>query len=271
MGRVDVKAHLAQLREGVAALASSAAWQRHLEFQSRFHHYSPRNTMLIASQCEHASYVASYQRWQRLGRFVRKGEHAIWILAPVLGRNDPNPEGREEREAVRGFQLVPVFDLSQTDGAPVPSLCELLGAHVPTEHYARLCVVAQTLGYRVQDHDFAGAANGDCNYAERRLRVEVANPPAQRLKTLAHELAHAVLHADRADRSLAELEAESVAYVVCRILGVDTGSYSFGYVTAWAGGGAEAIAAINASCERIHRAVGVLIATSVETTEDTNP
>ncbi len=114
MGRVDVKAHLAQLREGVAALASSAAWQRHLEFQSRFHHYSPRNTMLIASQCEHASYVASYQRWQRLGRFVRKGEHAIWILAPVLGRNDPNPEGREEREAVRGFQLVPVFDpLSQ--------------------------------------------------------------------------------------------------------------------------------------------------------------
>ncbi|MDA8295578.1 MAG: ArdC-like ssDNA-binding domain-containing protein [Actinomycetota bacterium] len=271
MARVDVQAHLAQLRAGVAALASSAAWQRHLEFQSRFHRYSPRNVMLIAAQCEHASYVASYRHWQRLGRFVRKGERAIWIFAPVLVRNHASREGREEAEAVRGFRLVPVFDLSQTDGEAVPSLCELVGAPVPAEHYERLCLVARRLGYSVQDHDFAGAANGDCNHAERRLRVEVANPAAQRLKTLAHELGHAVLHADCADRSLAELEAESVAYVLCRIFGVDTGSYSFGYVTAWAGGGEEAIAAINASCERIHRAVSLLSAPGVDGPRHTDP
>lgn len=264
MARVDVQAHLAQLREGIAALASSAAWQRHLEFQSRFHRYSPRNVMLIAAQCEHASYVASYRHWQRLGRFVRKGERAIWIFAPRFVATKTSREGDEAPEAVHGFCLVPVFDLSQTDGEPVPTLCEVVGAPVPGEHFEHLSLVAHRLGYLVQDHDFAGVANGDCNHVERRLRVEVANPAAQRLKTLAHELGHAVLHEDCADRSLAELEAESVAYVVCRIFGVDTSSYSFGYVTAWAGGGEEAIAAINSSCERIHRAVRLLTAPGAE-------
>ena len=93
--------------------------------------------------------------------------------------------------------------------------------------------------------------NGDCTHVLRRIRVEVSNAPAHRVKTLAHDLLHALLHEGVKDRALAEMEAESTAYVVCRALGLESGDYSFGYVTTWAGGGEQAIAGIMASCQNI--------------------
>jgi IrrE N-terminal-like domain len=127
--------------------------------------------------------------------------------------------------------------------------------------YARLCGVAKSLGYSVEDAILPGETNGDCTPNIRRIRVEQANSPSQRVKTLAHELAHAILHEDSEEsRELKELEAESVAYVVCANLGLDTGGYSFGYVAVWAGGGSEALAAIKSSGARIQRAGDVILA-----------
>jgi antirestriction protein ArdC len=105
----------------------------------------------------------------------------------------------------------------------------------------------------VEEDYLPGGTNGDCNFSERHIRVEVANAPAQQVKTLVHELAHAMLHENAKDRALAELEAESIAFVVCASLGVETADYSFGYVTGWAGGGDEAVAGIKESAARIQQ------------------
>jgi antirestriction protein ArdC len=92
-----------------------------------------------------------------------------------------------------------------------------------------------------------------------RIRVEISNSPAQRVKTLAHEIGHALLHGECDNRALAELEAESTAYVVCQALGLDTSDYSFGYVATWAGGGDQAIAGIKGSCDRIQKAASTIL------------
>jgi hypothetical protein len=249
---------ITQLAEGIARLTTSAAWRRYLEFQSRFHRYSFNNVLLIAAQCPEATQVAGFRAWRDLGRFVRAGERAIWILAPLVYR----PRGLAEEGAevvVRGFKFVPVFDVSQTDGAELPSVCNQLVGDDPAGHFARLAGVAGSLGFTVEDHVLAGSINGDCSHDDRRIRIETRNAPAQRLKTLAHELAHALLHEGFADRALAELEAESTAYVVCHALGLDSGDYSFGYVATWAGGGQQAVAAVRASCGRIQRAAAEIL------------
>jgi len=119
--------------------------------------------------------------------------------------------------------------------------------------------VAETIGFAVEDHTFDAGTNGDCSHSLRRIRVEVRLEPAHRVKTLAHELAHALLHADAADRALAELEAESVAFIVCDALGLDAGAWTFGYVASWAGGGDEAVAAIKAAGMRIQRTADLVL------------
>lgn len=105
--------------------------------------------------------------------------------------------------------------------------------------YTRLVAVAHTLGYSVEEDHLDGSRNGDCSFRERLIWIEAANDPAQQVKTLAHEIAHAILHESfDGSRDLAELEAESVAYIVCSDMGLDSSAYSFGYVATWAGGGA---------------------------------
>ena len=107
--------------------------------------------------------------------------------------------------------------------------------------------------------DEAGGVNGDCTHDLHRIRVEATKSPAQRVKTLAHELAHAFLHGEAHDRALGELEAESTAYVALSSLGIVSSDYSFGYVTTWAGGGDAAIAGVTASCQRIQKAASSIL------------
>ena len=242
-----------KLTEGIANLTSSDKWQSYLEFQSRFYTYSYNNVLLIASQAHNATQVAGFNAWKKLGRNVRKGEKAIFILAPMVYKV-ADETSDTEIHVLRGFKFVPVFDVQQTEGNDLPSICNRLAGDDPTNCYEQLISVANSLGFNVEDHTFTGSTNGDCSFELHRIRVEVTNTPAQRVKTLAHELAHAMLHADETNRSLAELEAESVAYIVCQVLGIDSSDYSFGYVTSWAGGGEQAIATIKASCERIQSA-----------------
>ena len=248
---------IAKLAEGIGNLTSSEEWQHYLDFQGRFHRYSFGNVLLIAAQRHEATRVAGFNAWRKMNRFVRKGEKAIFILAPMVYKKDDATDGDER--IIRGFKFVPVFDVAQTDGEELPSICNRLDGEDPAGHYAQLLSVAQSLGFTVVDHGFDGSTNGDCNHAEHRIRVEVRNTPAQRVKTLAHEIGHALLHEKFDSRAVAELEAESTAYVVCQSLGFDTSDYSFGYVATWAGGGDHAIAGIKASCERIQKAAATIL------------
>lgn len=246
------------LAEGVRALTTSERWRSHLECQGRFHRYSFNNALLIGAQDPEATRVAGFATWKRLGRSVRKGERAIWILAPMVGRPVRDGDG-DERRPVYGFRPVAVFDVTQTEGASLPEVCRNLEDDDPGAWFDALCDRADALGYTVEVTELPGGTNGDCAHGSRRIRVEARNRPAQQVKTLAHELAHALLHEGAVDRALAELEAESTAYVVCRTLGIDSGGYSFGYVACWAGGGPEALAAIAASGTAIQRAAATVL------------
>ena len=249
---------LERLAQGVAALITSRAWQAYLDTARRFHNYSFANILLIRAQVPEATRVAGFQAWKALGRTVRRGEHAIWILAPLTRRlaAEEEDDPAEKVRVIMGFRAVSVFDVSQTDGEPLAELpCHRLSGDDPTGSYDRLRRFAHGLGYTVEEDYLPGEMNGDCNFALRRLRIEVRNDELQQAKSLAHELGHVLLHDGfPGSRELAELEAESVAYLVCDGLGLDSSSYSFGYVANWAGGGAGALAGIKASGRRVQSA-----------------
>jgi antirestriction protein ArdC len=249
---------IAQLTQGISNLTTSEEWQHYLDLQSRFHRYSFGNVILIAAQCPEATRVAGFNAWRKVNRHVRKGEKAIWIVAPMVYKSGGAEEAEEVR-AVRSFKFVPVFDIAQTDGAEMPSICSRLDGDDQNGLYEILVTVARSIGFTVQDHEFDGTTNGDCSHSHRRIRVETSNTPAQRAKTLAHEIAHALLHEKCDNRTLAELEAESTAYVVCQALELDTSDYSFGYVASWAGSGERAIAGIKGSCEHIQKAAAIIL------------
>jgi len=256
---------LERLSEGIASLTSSDKWQEWLDVQSRFHQYSFNNTLLIQLQSPEATRVAGFNAWRKLERFVRKGEKGIWILAPMTHRvaddNDDENDG-SSRRILSGFRPVPVFDIAQTDGETLPdSPVTRLAGEAPEHAYERLIAVAHGLDYSVEEDHLPGESNGVCVFNERCIRVEVTNDAAQQVKTLAHELAHAMLHEGYSDRALAELEAESVAYIVCNGIGLDSDTYSFGYVAGWAGGGDTAIAAIKASGQRIQQTANRILET----------
>jgi hypothetical protein len=250
-----------KLTEGVANLTSTEEWQRYLKVQSRFHHYSFGNAFLIAFQRPDASQVAGFNAWRRMGRVVRKGERAIWILAPIIYSEKPaGEEGEEEpKKVLRGFRFVPVFDVAQTEGKELPTPCNRIFGEDPDGYYDALVVVARSLGFRVEDREFNDTKNGDCNHQEHLIRVRADIAPAQRIKTLAHEIAHAMLHENFDSRAMAELEAESIAYIVCQNFGIDSGDYSFGYVASWGGGSDGAISAIKSSCGRIQRTAAAIL------------
>jgi antirestriction protein ArdC len=258
MGTTERDRLLDTLSEGIEALTTSDRWRAHLEVQGRFHRYSFNNALLIGAQDPAATRVAGFATWRRLGRSVAKGERAIWILAPMIGRRTRDADG-EERRPVYGFRPVAVFDVAQTEGDPLPEVCCNLDGEDPAAWFGMLRGRAERLGYSVEPAELPGSTNGDCNYGLRRIRVESRNHPAQQVKTLAHELAHALLHEGVGDLALAELEAESAAFLVCHSLGLDSGQYSFGYVACWAGGGPEAVAAISASGSAIQRAASAIL------------
>jgi antirestriction protein ArdC len=262
---------LATLADGVARLTNSAEWQAWLDVQSRFHRYSWGNTLLIALQRPEATQVAGFHSWLRLGRHVRKGEKGIAIIAPVVRRVRVTDEATGDKKVIAGspsaFRVAHVFDVAQTDGEDLPAVpVHKLEGDDADNLYLQLVAVAHSLGFTVEEDYLDNGVSGDCNHVEARIRVEVRNEPQQQIKTLAHELAHAILHADRTNfvRERAELEAESVAYVVCADLRIDSSSYSFGYLATWSGGGTEAQRAISESAQRIQKAAHQILGGSAE-------
>jgi len=256
---------LEALSEGIEALTTSERWTQYLDVQSRFPRYSSNNVLLILAQRPDASRVAGYRAWQALGHQVLARESALRIFAPMRYQKDDAPEGEVVRE-VRGFKLVPVFDVSQTVGPDLPDIVSKLHGLAPEGVFAKLTEVADGLGFRVERPlSLESGANGDTDHSAGRIRVAANNEEAQQAKTLAHEIGHALLHdpasveARGLARGLKELEAESVAYVACRALGLESGEYSFGYVVGWSGGGDEAVQGIKASTGRIQRAAAAIL------------
>ena len=169
----------------------------------------------------------------------------------------------ETHRQIRGLKPVAVFGLAQTDGKELPEICTRLGGEDDDQLFAKLVSVAGQIGFSVEHSDELGAPNGDCNFDLNRIRVKPTNSPAQQVKTLAHELGHAILHRPGEDRpterALIELEAESVAYIVCSDLGIASDGYTFGYVASWGGVGDEGVAVIKASGSRIQKAADKIL------------
>jgi hypothetical protein len=258
---------LESLSEGIAALTTSERWTRYLDVQSRFPRYSTNNVLLIQAQMPDATRVAGYRAWQAMGHQVLAKESAIRVFAPMK-YGKPDAAKDEVELEIRGFKLVPVFDVSQTTGPALPDIVSKLDGRAPEGVFARLTAFAESLGFTVErPSTLESGANGDTDHREGRIRVATNNADAQQVKTLAHEIGHALLHDPEGvstrdmTRGLKELEAESVAYVTCRALGMETGEYSFGYVVGWSGGGEDALKGIKASTGRIQRAVAAVLKT----------
>lgn len=239
-----------QLTAAIDELVSGEDWTRFLEASRRLRTYSPNNVLLIVAQRPTATAVAGYRTWQALGHQVRRGEKGIAILAPVVRRGRPDEDDTEPAEVVRtllGFRVVYVFDIAQCDGPPLPDLQPaLLTGDAPAALWDLLVAQVEAAGFTVERGPCPGA-NGRTSFGSRSVLVRDDVEPAQAAKTLAHELAHVLLHDGteyaKGCRGRAEVEAESVAHLILTTAGVDTGAYSFPYVAAWSGGKPELVTA----------------------------
>lgn len=236
--RQRIDASIDALAKAVDDVRASEMFRDFLAIQARFHRYSWRNSLLILMQHPSASNVAGFQTWKRMGRYVRKGERGITILAPCPWKREVERAGTTAEESGIFFRAVSVFDVSQTDGEALPSV------EVPTVDAAADALLANLI--RVAEArkiavEFAPIASGAFGVSRNgSIGIDNAHPTGQQAKTLAHELAHEALHwADKErgtfTRTLAELEAESVAYVVCTHFGLDTEVRSSRYIALWNG------------------------------------
>lgn len=238
-----------QLREGIQAIWESDNYSAYLRTLSKFHDYSLGNCILIWQQNPEATHVAGFHTWKNLGRYVKKGEKGITILAPCVPAK-PKPadpaEGEEETDEMEVmrrpiyFKPVHVFDVSQTDGAPITDIdVPTLSGDVSDSFWNKLLNYAGQESVRVDfiprpdvDRDIKGWYDPRA----KDIWIRPEEPKAQQAKTLAHELAHHnSTRAPLFDRADEETIAESVAFVVCGRFGFDTGIRSFPYVAVWAG------------------------------------
>ena len=231
---------LERLHAGVTELLNSQVWQDALKFKTRFHTYSFNNALLIYLQRPDATLVAGYRRWQKLGRQVCKGETSLAILAPIICKVADEGSDEKERRVV-GFRSAHVFDVSQTDGEPLPEMPSptVLEGDSPAIRavLARVEAFAASRGLPVCYRELREGVFGLFSVTKRTITVRADLPPLQTLKTLVHELAHALLHAEpkpEEKRHLCELEAESCAFLVLHELGLDTSRYTFPYLASWA-------------------------------------
>ena len=275
-----------RLETGIQELFESERYKAYLTTMSKFHSYSFNNTLLIAMQG--GQLVAGYNKWRDdFHRNVKKGEKAIKILAPapfkakkevqkldaqgrpVMGK-DGKPVTEVQEIQVPAFKIVSVFDVSQTEGEPLPSIGveELTGS---VERYGEFFkALEQTSPVPIGFEDIPGGSHGYYHLTEKRIAIQEGMSELQTLKTAIHEIAHSKLHAidpeapaieqaDRPDSRTREVQAESVAYAVCQHYGLDPSDYSFGYVAGWSSG--KDLKELKASLETIRATAHELITT----------
>ena len=236
------------LKDGVKDYFQSDTYKQYLTTMSKFHNYSPRNIQLILMQNPEASHVASFKKWKdEFERSVNKGEKSLRIFAPItLKRRDPKTnepllDENGNEQTFMSFKLVPVFDVSQTNGKELPKpIYELEGTY---EDYGNLYKsakeVSEANGVPLSFSKDTKGSNGFYSVTNNEIVIKQGMSEQQTLKTIFHEMAHSDLHnmeklqETPLKRSTAELQAESVAFVVASHYGLDTSEYSFGYLATW--------------------------------------
>lgn len=249
-----------RLEQGVEELFTSERYAQYLKTMSQFHNYSFNNTLLIAMQKPDATLVAGYQAWQKkFERHVLKGEKGIQIIAPtpikkkqeveqidqqtlqpIIGA-DGQPQTEEVEVVIPRFRVTTVFDVSQTDGKPLPDISaeELTGNVKDYELFMQAIRTVAPVPIRFADIN--NGAKGYYSNLDKEIVIQNEMSQSQTMKTAVHETAHAVLHdrdvmevqADTKNRLTKEVEAESVAFTVCQHFGLDTSDYSFAYIAGW--------------------------------------
>jgi len=255
----------AKLEAGIKEIFTSGKYADYLKVMSRFHRYSLNNTLLIAMQNPEASLVAGYHAWQKkFERHVCKGEQAIRIIAPAPEKRrvqkekldpltqqaildkDGQPVMEETEINVPRFRVVPVFDVSQTEGKELPSLSKALDS--PVQAYELLFEALKGASpVPIAFESMKATKDGYYHLKDKRIALRKGMSESQTLASAVHEIAHAKLHdrdpqargakADEKgkDPRTQEVEAESIAYAVCQYYGIETGENSFGYVAGWSG------------------------------------
>lgn len=221
----------------------------YLGMMSRFHQYSFGNCILIAMQKPDATLVAGFGKWRELSRFVKKGEKGIGILAPLIGKKNKAKDGTssppevtadsakgEPSKVLYGFRVVYVFDVSQTEGQELPEFASLGGD--PGDKIEKLELIIRSKGIAVEYvESLPFDANGMSEGGKISINSTRAKP--QIFSTMVHELAHELLHwGDRRETTtkvIRETEAESVAYVVCRAVGLECSTKASDYIQLWNG------------------------------------
>ena len=283
----------AGIEQGIKELFESEKYMRYLSVMSRFHRYSVNNTMLIYMQKPDAMLVAGYNKWKnQFERHVKRGEHGITIIAPTPVKKkieeqklDPDTkapildaEGKavmEEREVeIPMFRPVKVFDVSQTDGKPLPELASSLSGNVQN-YEAFMEALRRSAPVPLSVEPMAENMDGFFSPDQQRIAIREGMSEVQTVSAAVHEIAHSKLHnyakaqeeAARAgdkeppkkkDRNTEEVEAESISYAVCQYYGIQTGENSFGYIANWSQG--KELPELRASLETINKAAGELIA-----------
>src|SRR5579863_6478432 len=225
-----------QLRQALEA-GHSERLKEYLAAMARFRRYSWHNVMLIASQKPTATHVAGFHAWHKLSRFVKKGEKGILILAPIIRKkaeNNGETEPDESSTAV-GFRAAYVFDISQTDGQELPEIGSVSGN--PHEYRERLATFVAERGIALEYSQDIAPARGTSSGG--KITLLPGQSPAEEFATLAHEVAHELMHRDErrgsTTKRVRETEAEAVAYVVCSAIGLETGSAAQDYIGLYGG------------------------------------
>lgn len=255
------------LEDGIKSLINSERWISYLKFHSTFHQYSFNNRLMIWLQMPNASLIAGFGAWKKLGRYVKKGEKGLVIFAPntktkLVQEKQENGESVEKKvKFLTGYHLTTVFDVSQTDGKPLPVTDVLKKLEGETEVYEQLLA---SCPFPVEEKESCDGANGRIYRDTGKIEILKSNSEMQKVKTLIHEWAHGLLHigpeAMTVENHVRELEAESTAFIVCQELGIDSSHYSFGYLAGW-GDGEKAIEDIRSAGERILKASNEILNT----------
>lgn len=250
-----------ELERGVKELLASDRYKDYLDFMGKFHNYIVNNSILIFLQMPQATMVAGYQAWQnKFKRQVKKGEKSIKILAPCphkMKKEVKTADGDLEEQEItwNTFRPVSVFDISQTDGDEIPEICNDLTGNVDG-YKVLIDKLVKVAPVAVSFEAINSAAKGYFSDKENKIVVKAGMSEEQTVKTLVHEIAHSFLHGEsgeenEADRRTQEVQAESVAYTVCRMLGLNTDEYSFGYIAGWSAG--KELKELNQSMETIRK------------------
>ena len=248
-----------KLEQGIKDVYESDRYKNYLAVMSKFHSYSFRNSLLIMLQKPDATHVAGFNAWKNtFNRYVNKGEKGLQILAPTpfrvkveMEKIDPKTQtpaldtsGKPVTELVEitkpAFRPIYVFDISQTSGEPLPQLITELIGNV-SQYHAFFESLKSVSPFPMQFEDIQSGAKGYCDPVNQKIAIKTGMSEIQTIKTAIHEITHSDLHADPVnlsfgegkDRRTKEVEAESVAFVVCSHYGIDTSDYSFAYVAGW--------------------------------------